>query len=247
MFAQFRGPTYWQEILDEGLETERLAPAFKLCTDTLSLSLATEAWTHKNKCGPVDVEDARGTKSNSASISLSFAEQKDSIFAFATLGIVRAAGSPNTVTDEELPGDLADGDVWFLGGKTRHRAITDLVISGMTVTTDYTLDAASGMVTFIGDQSASPPPTASYGHTDPQYVSLLQAPVKRYFVSQEFINKQAANDPGSLELYKVQVDPTDNMDMQSEEALISSLKGSCLADLNRDPDELLGQFGRRVL
>lgn len=243
MFFQGRGNVYLQEIQADG----SLKQAIKLCTDSLTVGLATESWTHTNKCGAVDVEDARGTKSNSASVAMTLANMEDKIAALGLLGTINAAGSPGTVSSEALPGDLADGDVWFLGGKTRHRAITGLTISGMVLDTDYTLDAASGKVTFIGDQSASPAPTAAYGYTDPQYVSLLTAAVKEYMMSYEFINKQEANDPGSYELYKVRFDPADNLDLQSDEAQIMSLKGSALADTDRAADTTLGQFGRRIL
>lgn len=243
MFFQGRGNVYLQEELADG----SLAAAVKICTDSLNIALATDSWTHINKCGAVDVEDARGTKSNSASMTMVLADMQDRLLALGVLGIIQAAGSPGTVVSETLPGDLGDGESWFLGGKTRHRAITSLVITGMTLTTDYTLDAASGKVTFVGDQSASPPPTASYGYTDPQYVSLLTAGQKNYFMSYEFINKQAANDPGSYEFYKVRLDPTDNLDLQSDANQSMTLKGSVLADTDRVADGVLGQFGRRVL
>ena len=243
MFFQGRGNVYLQKIAADG----SLGAAITLCTDSLNIALATESWTHTNKCGAVDVEDARGTKSQSAEVTMALADMQDKIFALGVLGTLNAAGSPGTVTGEELPGDLADGDVWFLGGKTRHRAITNLVITGMTVTTDYTLDAASGKVTFVGNQAISPPPEASYGYTDPSYVSLMTAGQQNYFMSYEFINKQDSNNPGSLELYKVRFDPTDNADFQSDEAQVMTFKGSALADIDRTDDTLLGQFGRRIL
>lgn len=247
MFFQGRGNVYLQEILvdDEGAET--LGKPIILCTDSLNISQATESATHINKCGAVDVEDDRYTKSQSTTLTMELADVADRNFALGVLGTVNGAGSPGSVSGEELPTDLGDGDVWFLGGKTRHRNITNLVISGMTVTTDYTLDAESGKVTFVGDQSASPAPTASYDYTDPAYVSLFTGGQKKYFMSYEFINKRNANDPGSLELYKVQFDPAQNVDFQSDELQIMSFTGSALADLTRPDDTLLGQFGRRVL
>jgi hypothetical protein len=178
---------------------------------------------------------------------MELADAQDKIFALGVLGTVNAAGSPGTVVAEELPTSLPDGSVWFLGGKTRHRAITGLTITGMTLTTDYTFDAASGKVTFVGDQSASPAPTASYGYTDPQYVSLFTAGSDKYMLSYEFMNKRNANDEGSMEFYKVVFDPAQNIDLQSDELQIMNFSGSALADLTRPDDKLLGQFGRRVL
>lgn len=247
MLFQGRGNLYLQEIVADANGDETLGPAITLCTDELAIQMSTDSWTHTNKCGAVDVEDGRGTKKNSASISIALADMADNTFALGALGVINIAGSPGTVTDEELPGNLADGDVWFLGGKTRHRNITALTISGMTVTTDYTLDAVSGKVTFVGDQSASPAPTASYGYTDPQYVSMFTGAAKNWMGSYEFINKQNSNRPGSLELYKLRFDPASSLDFQSDEAQIMSISGSALADTSRPDDTELGQFGRRIL
>lgn len=243
MLSQLRGNVYLQEILSDG----SLKAAIKICSDSLDFGLATDSWTHINKCGPVDVEDGRGTKSNSATVTMQLATMEDKIFALGVLGTIVAEGTPGTVAAEDLPGDLADGDFYFLGGKTRHRNITGLVISGMVLNTDYTLDAVSGLVTFIGDQSASPPPTAAYGYTDPQYVALLTAGQRSYFMSYEFIDKQNANDPGSYEFYTVRFDPADNIGLQTDENQSMTFKGSALADTTRPTDGLLGQFGRRVL
>ena len=249
MFFQGRGNVYLSEILSD----ETLGPAIKLCTDSLNISLSTDSWTHTNKCAAVDVEDARGTKSNSAAVTMALADMQDRNFALGIIGTVNPAGSPGTVSTELGPVGLAIGDYNFLGGKTRHRAITGLVVtdtgnspaSSMTVNVDYTLDAATGLVTWLAAPVGEP--DFAYGYTDPAYVSMFTAGVKEYFLSYEFMNKQEANDAGSLELYKVRFDPADNVDFQSDEAQIMSFKGSALADTERTADTLLGQFGRRVL
>ena len=248
MFFQGRGNVYLQEINSD----ESLKAAIKLCTDSFGIALATDSWTHINKCAAVDVEDARGIKSQSATVTMALADMADRKFALGIFGTVNAAGSPGTVTAEFGPEGCVAGDYCFLGGKTRHRAITSLVVTDdsaspatpKTVTTDYTIDAASGLVTFV---TANGAPKFAYGYTDPVYVSVFTAGQKEYMLSYEFINKQESNDPGSLELYKVRFDPADNLDFQSDENQSMTLKGSALADTERSADTLLGQFGRRIL
>lgn len=243
-YFQGRGPGFFQEINADG----SLQKAIQICLDGISIDMSVLGeWDHVNMCGKNDVVDESGNTGYSAGLSIAFSNMEDMLFAFGALGIVNPAGDPGTVSGEELPGDLIDGDVWFLGGKTRHRNITGLVISGMTLTTDYTIDAASGKVTFVGDQSASPVPTASYGYTDPQFVSILNAPVKKYFFSYEFMNRVAANETGSLELYKIQVNPASTIDFMTAKQQDMSLKGKALADISRPDDGILGQFGRRIL
>lgn len=242
MFFQGRGNVHLAEVVDG------VPGAYKLhiCPDTYSVELATESFEHTNKCGPFDVPDYRGTKSASGTVNLSFANVEDKNYALAVLGTVIEAVT-GSVTDEELPGDCEDGDIWYLGGLERHRGITNLVISGMTETTDYTLDAASGAVTFVGDQTISPPPTATYDYADPQAVSMLSGAQKEYAAMFENINKANANDPGSVELFRIRFDPASNMDYLSDELQIPQLVGSVLADLSKSATDELGQFGRRVL
>lgn len=244
MFFQGRGNVHLAEVVGG------IPGAYKLhiCPDSYSIALKTDSFEHINRCGAVDVPDYRGIKAASGDLTFSFANVEDMNYALAVLGTVTPTGSPGNVVDEELPGDLADGDVWFLGGLERHRTITDLTISGMTVTDDYTLDAASGKVTFVGDQSASPAPTASYGYTDPASVSMLSAAQKEYAAMFENINKANSNDPGSIELYRIRFDPASSMDYLSQELQIPQLSGTVLADLTKHSEDTeFGQFGRRVL
>jgi hypothetical protein len=245
MFFQGRGTVYMAKRDADGVP----GPYFPVCTDSFAIALATTPFSHINKCGPVDVEDARGTKDQSGTLQFTFANAEDKLFALGALGIVTPAGMAGSVSGEELPSGIAAGDVYFLGGLTRHRAITSLVFTpSLTVDVDYTLDAASGKVTFINAPVGSPATTAAYGHTDPQSVGIFTSPTPEFSMMYEFINKQNSNDPGSLELYRVRLDPISNLDMQSDEFQIFDIKGSVLADLTKDnTDEEFGQFGRRVL
>lgn len=244
LFFQGRGNVHLAEVTSGVPGLYRI----HICPDAFSISLATESFEHINRCGPVDTPDFRGIKNSSGTVTLSFANVEDKNFAAAALGVVTAAGTPGTVVSEELPSDIETGDIWFLGGLERHRAITGLTISGMTVDVDYELDAASGKVTFLKDLPASPAPTAAYGYTDPASVSMLSAAQKEFAVMFENINKANSNDVGSVELYRVRFDPPSNMDFLSEELQILQLTGTVLADLNKDSaDTEFGQFGRRVL
>ena len=250
MFFQGRGNVYLRE-LDADLNPG--AAKIKVCTDSFGVQTAVESGTHTNKCGAVDVEDDRYIKKLSASGTMTIANLEDKIFAMGVFGTVNVAGSPGTVAQEELPAAIEVGDYYFLGGKIRHRAITGLVIYDsdspgdvLTLNTDYTLDAASGRVEFL-KIPATQPYTASYGYTDPQYVSINTSAQKRWALDYEFINKRDANNVGSLELYQIIFDPAENLDFQSDDLQVMSLKFSALADTERTNDTLLGQFGRRIL
>lgn len=251
MFFQGRGNTYLQERSASAIT----GPAELVCQDALSVALATESFEHLNKCGPVDTPDFRGSKGSTGTVTLSYADVADKKFAIGVLGTVNAAQSPGTVTDEELPTGLVAGDVYFAGGLERHRALTGVTIEDsastpatLTLTTNYTVDAASGRITFVDVSGFTQPFLLSYGHTDPASVSLLSAAQKEYFLSFENINKANDNDPGSLELYRVRFDPAALLDFLSEELQILELTGTVLADSSKEAtDTEFGQFGRRIL
>lgn len=239
---QPRGPVYLRELdadLIPGL-------AFQICPDAVAITPKVDSWTHTNKCGAADVEDARGINSLSAEGSMTFATRTDRDRALALLGTINAAGAPGTVTTEALPNPIVAGDVYFLGGKERHRNITTLVLGSLTENTDYTLDEVTGMVTFITPHDLSPPLNAAYGYTDPQSVAMLTAATKEYAFDMEIMNRQAANKKGGLELYRLRFDPADGINFMPDKEQDLTMKFSCLVDTSRDADTVFGQFGRLV-
>jgi hypothetical protein len=202
---------------------------------------------------PVDVPDYRGTKSVSGEVTLSFSDVADKKFAIGVLGTVNAAeGSPSSETDDPLCESAEIGDVFFLGGLNQHRNITSLVLTdngspggALTVTTDYTLDAASGKVTFVtapdGDVSAS------YSHQDPARCRCCPRGSRSTSSGSRASTRPRLNAKGSVELYRVRFDPASLIDFLSDELQIMELKGTVLADPEKEvTDTEFGQFGRRI-
>lgn len=252
MKFQGRGNSYLATRDDNGIT----GPAVLICQDALSIALTTDSFEHINKCGPVDQPDYRGTKSSSGEVTFSFTDLEDKKFAIGVLGtLTPAAGSATPVTGELGPAALAAGEVYFLGGLSRHRNITALVIQDsasspatLVLTTDYTLDASTGKVTIVDPSTFTQPFSFAYTHQDPASVSMLSAGTPEYFLSFENINKASANDPGSVELYRVRFDPASTIDFLSDELQVLELKGSVLADPSKAvTDTEFGQFGRRIL
>lgn len=251
LFFQGRGTTY----LAERSATAITGPAVPICQDAFSIALATESFEHINKCGAVDSPDLRAVKSTSGTVTLTYADVEDKKFAIAVLGTVNPAGAALTVTDEALPDNLVAGDIYFAGGVERHRALTSVVITDsattpatLTVTTNYTVDAVSGAITFVDVSTFNQPFIIDYGYTDPGSVSFLSAAQKEYFLSFENINKLNANDPGAVEAYRVRFDPASLLDFLSDEVQSLELTGTMLADSTKlVTDTEFGQFGRRIL
>lgn len=233
------------------------AATLKICTDALSLGLNEDTFSHFNKCGAVDVEDFRGTKSQGAEITLTVADIADEeVMAMGMNGRIDAVGTPDTVTDEALPSGIVAGDSYYLGGNTAHQNITSLVLSEsasgggspLTEGTDYTVNAVTGRVDFIGDLSGFTQPfSAAYGYTDKKAVSFFTNPAQEWALRYDFINKANNNNPGLAELYRVRFSVFDNLDLQPDELSIPTMKGSALADPNKADSDRLGRFGRIIL
>ena len=87
----------------------------------------------------------------------------------------------------------------------------------------------------------------SYTYSDPQSVSMLTSTTKEYAFDMEALNRQAANQKCSVELYRVRFDPTDQADFMPAQQQNLSLKFSALIDSTRGvADTVFGQFGRLV-
>lgn len=100
MFFRGRGTSYLAERDESGI----IGPARPICQDALSIALATEAGEHINKCGPVDSPDDRYIKSSSGTVTFEYSDVANKNLAIGVLGTVNAAaGSPTSVTNEELP------------------------------------------------------------------------------------------------------------------------------------------------
>jgi hypothetical protein len=255
MFFRGRGTTYLSERNDEAVTSEALA----ICQDALAIAMATEAGEHINKCGLIDGPDLRFNKGTTGTVTLTYSDVEDKKFAIGVLGTVVPAQPPGTVEDEVLPDNLVDGSVYWVGGLARHRNITGLTITDSATTpsaplvldTNYTLDPVSGKLTFLDIMDSADdynqPFIISYGHTDPQQVSLLSAGQKNYYLNFEFFNVVNDGDPGTLEVYSVRFDPAQNVDFLSDDLQVMELVGTMLIDPSKPVDPVLGQFGRRIL
>lgn len=251
MFLQARGPGVFQELTSSGAV---VGLGKEICLDSINLDTGVEGeWSHKNKCGEVDVEDASGYDSLTATLTLSFADVQDKNFALAALGEkVAAAGGTSTVLFEEIPSGVLVGDVWYAGGKNRHFNLTAVTVyqgngsptgPALVLNTDYTLDAARGKIKFLTAQASGA--LISYTHQDPASVSLLSTGVKNYQFSMDYYNRLNNNQKGTLVLYNIRPNPASGMDFMSPQNQTLTLTAKVLADLTREPDDELGQFGFR--
>ncbi len=223
------------------------------CADALSVAFAIEKFTHKEKCSGTNAVDYEGIKSKTASMNLTLTEFNKDNLELALNGTAKTTGLTGTVTNEELPGSLAVGDIAVLGGATPHQTIAALTITDsdspantLVLDTDYTVDAATGFVTFLNVTTGGlvQPFLANYSYTDKPYVSMFTAPVQEYWLRYNYINVANTNEKGLVDLYKVRLDPTSGLELINEEILSLAMSGSVLIDSDKSDTGDLGQFGR---
>lgn len=246
MKIQYRGRVYLGVRDTNGVSGPM---KFVGCADALAIAMSNETFEHTSKCDSNDAVDFRGTKSQSAEVSLTLTELSKSNLMLALQGDATAQSSPGTVTNENLPAGIEVGDVVMLGGATPHQNITALVLEDggspggtLVADTDYTLDAEHGTVTFLTEPDGVV--VADYGYTDMAYVSMFTAGSLEYWLRFDNVNKASADDPGVVDLYRVRLEPLSNLDLLSDELATLDLTGAVLIDDKKSSSGALGQFGR---
>lgn len=242
---QGRGKVYLHERSALGVPGAGL---FVGCTDELPLNFAVETFEHIERCSGNDAIDFTGTKKKTGDGSLKLTEISADNLALALNGKIVAAGTTESVVDEVLPTGIVAGSSVILGGANPHSAITSLVIedstsAALTVDTDYTLNPETGNVVFV-TTPANQPCTASYSHTDGEYVSIFSAPQAERWLRFDFKNKADQFKRGVVDLYHVKFEPTTGLPLISDELMVLELKFSLLIDSEKSDTGDLGQFGR---
>lgn len=253
-FYQGRGNLYLAERTEVG-GVLTLAPWKNPgCAANLSVGFAVETFSITEKCTGADAEAYRGITSQQGNVSMTLRDwTKENVARFIN-GLQVVAGSAATVTDEVLPTGLVAGDLWFLGGKTQHETITALVLTDSAATpvtlaagTHYTLDAATGQVTFITVGSLTQPFHAAYGYTNKGFVSMFTAGTPEYDLTFVSLNKADALAKGKWNLYRTRFNPIENIDALPDQIAEFTVTGSVLIDNTRSASGSFGQFGRIIM
>lgn len=222
------------------------------CAANLNLGFTKNEFSITEKCSGFDTEAYRGVTSQEGNFSMTLRDwSKENVARFVN-GLQVVAGSPGTVTDEALPTGIVAGDVWFAGGKQQNETLTTLVITDTTPTTpltlalgtNYTVDAVTGMITFINVGSFVQPFHLAYGYTRKAYVSILTAGVPEYNVTFVSLNKADALSKGKWELYRVRLNTVESLDGLPDQIAEFTVTGAVLIDNTKTAGGSQGQFGR---
>jgi hypothetical protein len=152
-----------------------------------------------------------------------------------------------TIAAEVLPAALVTGSIVKLVQPfVSSVVLTDSASTPATVdAADYQLDADGGMIRLLDVTGYTQPLKAAYSYAANETMALFSQAKTGYELVFSGVNTAMGNTPLRVELYNVEFDPAENLDLISEKANVFTLKGSMLVDSTKDAnDPLLGAFGR---
>lgn len=189
------------------------------------------------------------TKARSVDMTLTLDEQKPEDIALAFQADYQDIAS-GSVQDMDLGSGLKVGDVIKLDGFN----LSSVMISDSTPSTPvqlvegthYTLDADFGKITIKSLTGLTQPLVADYTTGGVKASTLFTLPdTSEYYFLFEGIDT-ISDEKLALELWRLKPTVDSEMDFINEETGEITIKGSALADTQKQADSTLGGFGRIV-
>ena len=207
----------------------------------LSVSLSVEEFTHKESYSGQRQEVRKLITGKSGEVSIKFHEFSAENLSLMLLGSAQKieAGS---VSGEALPTNIAVGDTIALA----YPNVSSVVIDGLTENTDFVVDSTFGRLEFL--KAVSEAKTVNYSYGAIQNVAMLSEQPKNLYLRFEGVNLAEDNQFQVIELYKVNFNPTEALNLINNENNLDGLsaKAKVLADTSKVGDKTLGRFGRVV-
>jgi hypothetical protein len=220
------------------------------CVDKLDLALQTQFSQHFAKCSAIDALDAQDIKSLSADGTMTLSNYTPAnLLIGLNASSTAAEGSATAVTNEVAPSGIVNGDTIAVGVATPHFNLTAVTVVDSNATpatlvlgTDYTVDAANGMITIVNIGSYTQPFKFNYSHKDPQILAALtQGQLIRWIRFNGF-NVPNASKAVNVDMFKAQFAPTSAFDLLPDDYGLMELKFTLLQDQSRSSSDPRGQY-----
>lgn len=218
-------------------------------TNEFEISTEFEYAEHMNSCGAVKTRDVRVKTQSIASARVQIDEDAAEIIANAVGGSA-TADAGTAFTDLPLPDGLSTGDIipvpkGYCDLSTL--TIEDDVDAALALTTNYTVDMASGLITLV-DLTGFTQPLKATGQTNAGTdVSIANnsGAVERFI---RFVGKNIAVDPHAdtiIDLYRGSIEPTTlPVKTEGDEFRTVDFEIPLLEDANAPLDAALGKYGK---
>lgn len=186
----------------------------------------------------------RVPKAKSADLSLTLKEHQLENLALGAYGTVTTKAS-GTVTGEALPSALVAGDrVALANAKVSAVVLKDSAGTPATLVagTNYTVDADAGHIVIVNPAAFTQPFKADYSYGGSKKLGAFTQPSPERWIQFEGVNTADNNRRVRVCIFKVVLDPFDELGLIHEEMSKLTLKGAVLMDDKRLSTDPLGQF-----
>lgn len=212
----------------------------------LRITLETDVLEHKESRTGNRLTDLRLVRERTASVTMTLESFNTKNLQMLLYGTSVAAGS-STVTNEVSPANLAVGDIVALANPHVSAVTVNTNPAGAAwvLGTDYTLDAAAGMITILSIAKGTRI-EVDYTYAATDIVPMFKDTQKERYIRFVGLNTANANKSVTVELYRTVFDPASDFDLINDELAQFELTGSVLYDSTRDANSTLGGFGRII-
>lgn len=215
----------------------------------LKISLSVETIEHKESWSGQRLTDLQLIQSKEGEFSCTLEDFDVPNLELSLYGTTtQTAGGP--VTGETLPTGVADGELRILTGQFVSNVViqdSDSPASTLTEGVHYRVHAAQGAIEFLSTAGFVQPFRVDYTAGARKTVAFFRAQQPEVWLRFDGINTAAGGAPVIIDLYRVAIQPTQDLSLISDEIQRFELQGRVLADVTRAADAVLGQFGRLVM
>ena len=209
----------------------------------LQITVETDKITHEESYSGNSVTVRTINRKVRATVNATWHEFSDENLAVLVFGnvIKNAAG---TVTGEVLPtADIKAGDRFLL----QNPNVSDVVIGSLVEGTDYFVEPIFGAINFLTDQTTAPSVNYSYAaHSGSSVFAKVKS--EDFYFRFEGINLAEDNAFVAVDLYKINFDPLQNLDLINNDTDVAGIDttATALLDNLRPSDAQFGQLGKIV-
>lgn len=215
----------------------------------LKISLSTETIEHKESYSGQRLTDLQLIKSKDGEFSCTLEEFSAENLELSLYGVTTTS-TGGTVTDETLPTGIIANETRLLA----HPFVSNVTITDSNATpatlangVDYTVHENQGAITFINVTGYTQPFKVDYSYNMYKTTPMFVAAQPEVWLRFDGVNTADANRPVIVDLYRVAINPTKDLELISDDLQRFELSGRVLADKTKVGDSVFGQFGRLIV
>jgi hypothetical protein len=221
----------------------------------LKLGLQVDNIEHKESYSGQALTDLKIPKGKSTSLNFTLEDFNKDNLAMALYGVALSVAAGTAITGEVLGGTpaittLAVGQVFTSAKRNVGGTVVLKDSTGspktLTLNTNYTLEPISGTITLIDITTGGPfvgPLKLDYTPGISTEIGMFNTPMSDLFLRFVGMNSADSGKVVSCDLYKVNINPTKELSLITDDMAQLQIEGSALLDPTKPSSATLGQFG----